>query len=117
MAFFATADVGVAQFARIARDSLEQSAGDHETGADAAGPAVDVDQMIGIAVIAEPVFGDRADVGIVGRKDRQSRCCAEHLADLDVMPVQVGRQLHHRLPAVHQPRYRDADGCQRLPVV
>ena len=70
MALLATTDVGVTQFARISCHALEQTAGDHEASPDTAGSAVDVDQMIGLAVIAEQVLGNRPGVGVVGRKHR-----------------------------------------------
>ena len=60
----------MAEFTGVAGRTVEQLAGDHHPGTDAARAAVDVDHVLGVHMAPEEVLGDRAEVGVVGGEDR-----------------------------------------------
>jgi hypothetical protein len=103
------AHVGMAELPGVAGHSVEELAGNHHSGTDAARTTVDVDHVLGVDVSPEYVFGDGTEVGVVGCEHRELSCRAEQLADGRVVPTQIGRQPDHGARRVHQPGSGDAD--------
>ncbi len=97
------------ELARVAAGAGHRHPADDQAAADAAGAAVEVDDVVDSARCAEQVLGDRSEHRVVADGGRHARRIGHEIANGGIDPSQVRGVAHESVGRADEPRHGESD--------